>query len=289
MILRNTSGQIRREQGQRHAEHRASWTSTSSSPSPLRSCRNSVSRTVAGGQRSGCVRVIDTHHDRVHPVAMASQERQPPSQDSLGPSSGVTSSTPRCQSSITRRPRSSRSCACSRKPSASRKRGRREEPLRADREHDVMHHRELGGHRRNINSSMVLRSLECAFRYATSRAMRLDPHARGAVPQTNETGAPHERSAGDVETANSEDVEHLLVGRQRPEIVGHNAFQRVGGITDRVHQRQHALRVLGLLGSGVATVSFHRRLERSQRGRQLRDRRGDGLQQRQIRLDDPLP
>jgi hypothetical protein len=43
----------------------------------------------------------------------------------------------------------------------------------------------------------------------------------------------------------SEDVEHLLVCRQRPEVVGHNGFQRVGCGTDRIHLRQQALRVRG--------------------------------------------
>ena len=56
----------------------------------------------------------------------------------------------------------------------------------------------------------------------------------------------------DVVSGSSEDVEHLLIRRQRPKIVGHNAFQRVSGSTDRVHLRQQALRVRGLVGGGVA-------------------------------------
>ena len=63
-----------------------------------------------------------------------------------------------------------------------------------------------------------------------------------------------------LDDVSSEDVEHLLVGRQRPQIVGHNAFQRVSGGPHRVHRRQQRLcacaasssrAVAGVIGSSA--------------------------------------
>ena len=52
------------------------------------------------------------------------------------------------------------------------------------------------------------------------------------------TRGGHCRALGDLVIGCSKDVEHLLIRRQRPQIVGNNTLQRVGGRTDRVHRRQ---------------------------------------------------
>ena len=47
------------------------------------------------------------------------------------------------------------------------------------------------------------------------------------------------------------DEQHLAIGRQRPEIVGHNPFQLVGHLADFEHGRHHVVAEMLGLGQDV--------------------------------------
>ena len=82
----------------------------------------------------------------------------------------------------------------------------------------------------------------------------------------------------------SQDVEHLLVGGQRPQVIGHNAFQRVGGGANRVHRRQQRLlRVRGLGERRLRRVVGQRRLQLRQPRLQVGDRSRNRFQRSRAR------
>jgi len=78
---------------------------------------------------------------------------------------------------------------------------------------------------------------------------------------------------------------HLLIGRQRPQVVGDERFELVGSGTYAAHRRQHRCGMPRLVGIAQLPGGREVSTQRGDPGAHGCDRRGDLVERRRIGLD----